>query len=297
MARYFVVGADGLIGSALMAILQASGKQVIGTSRRRDGSDFVYLDLAADANAIASQLRMPKVAERGAACTAYLAASITGIARCESDPSSTWRVNVINTLQVARTLRELGAHVVFLSSNAVFSGREAYPDERSVPDPQTEYGRQKAAVEDELRRWASESGQPAISIARLTKVVTARMPLFAQWVEAIRGGQDVTAYGDRVLCPVSLFHTLHALLSIANAGAGGLYHVTGASDLTYYEFAELMRKELNGVRPVLRGCASVTPAVHQPHSALCPTRAGNAVGIVPQATYDAVRHVAHAIDL
>ena len=274
---FLVVGGDGLIGKALVRTLRAETLEVYATSRRPDVSDslVVPLDLSENPDELFRDGRIRGIAARSR-LTAFISAAITKIAECEQNPVRTRMVNVTNTVELGKKLLAAGIGVVFISSNAVFSGLQSFPTEMDSPAPNNNYGRQKAEAEQALLDiHATLPDAPPLMIVRLTKVVDRAAPLIAGWTENLRAGRRISAFEDRRLSPISLGHTVSSLVAIGKAGATGIYHVTGSGDLSYYEFARLLASSLGAdpdlVTPVVAD-PSIVGLVHQ-YSALGKTAA------------------------
>lgn len=290
---YLVVGGDGLIGKALVRALRAEAKEVYATSRRPEPRDanVVPLDLTRDPDDLFRDRRIQEIAS-GGRLTAFVSAAITKIAECEQDPERTRRINVTNTVGLGKKLLEAGARVIFLSSNAVFSGGMPFPTETDAPSPNNNYGRQKAEAEQSLlRTHAALPDAPPLMIVRLTKVVDRTAPLIAGWIDSLRAGLPIKAFADRRLSPVSLGHVVSSLIAVGKAGITGVYHVTGTDDLSYYEFARLLAFSLAAdpdlVIPVIAD-SSIVGLVQQ-HSALGNTAADKALALRPEAPESAIR--------
>jgi dTDP-4-dehydrorhamnose reductase len=290
---YLIVGGDGLIGKALVNTLRAETPEVYATSRRPDVRDprVVSLDLSGNPDDLFRDDRIREIAAEGR-LTVFMSAAITKIADCEQDPVRTRLVNVTNTVELGEKLLAAGAKVVFMSSNAIFSGLLPFPTETDVPAPNNNYGRQKVEAEHTLLHFHSAlPDAPPLMIVRLTKVVDRSAPLIAGWIESLRAGLPIRAFEDRRLSPISLGHTVSNLIAIGKAGATGIYHVTGTGDLSYYEFARLLACSLvtdpGLVSPVVAD-SSVIGLVHQ-HSALGATAADKALALRPEAPEAAAR--------
>jgi dTDP-4-dehydrorhamnose reductase len=80
----------------------------------------------------------------------YLAFGLTSLNWVHAHPQESRMVNVESTLRIIHQALDRGARVVFFSSEQVFDGRKGGYDETSPPNPVTEYGRQKAEVENRL---------------------------------------------------------------------------------------------------------------------------------------------------
>lgn len=97
-----VIGADGLLGSALMAILPG----VIGTTRKADNDERVKFRLTDDPSVL------PECS------VAYLCAGTKGFRECEGNEAA-FRADVDGNIRIAKHLLSRGTFVVFISAEGV----------------------------------------------------------------------------------------------------------------------------------------------------------------------------------
>lgn len=226
-----VVGADGVIGSCLSRVLSEAGLSVIGTTRKRTGfaTGRVYLDLASDAGFEALPICR----------TAFLCAAVTSMERCRNDPASTRQINVTNTVRLAQHLLGAGSQVIFLSSNTVFDGMRPWARATDSTSPRTEYGRQKADAESQLR---SLDGQ--VSIVRFGKIIHSGMPLLRGWIRDMRADRQIFPFSDSQISPVSLSFAVELLRRVLLAHTTGIIQASAASDITYEQAARYLARRL-----------------------------------------------------
>jgi dTDP-4-dehydrorhamnose reductase len=220
-----VVGADGMIGGALLRRLCAAGRHALGTSRRAEpGQGVVSLDLA----------KLPGNWDGPPVATAYVCAAVTRLEACRRDPEGSALVNVEGTVRLARMLAEQGAHVVFLSTNHVFDGTRPYRRPNEATCPLNEYGRQKAAAEEQILVQASSA-----AVLRLTKVLGERVALFDGWTAALRRGEVIRPYSDLGMAPVPIETVVEVLARLGEQRLGGVHHLSGNRDVSYAKIVRL----------------------------------------------------------
>lgn len=220
-----VVGADSLIGAALMGELRLRGFTAVGTSRRRSCAHF-FLDLE-------KPIDLSVLPE---ARTVFLCAGMNGFAACRELPATAALVNVSATLAIGTHYLEQGGHVVFLSSAAVFGARSDTPNEQDAPTPNTTYGAFKYATEIALLDAATVSGGKC-SIVRLTKVLSFAGSLLKKWRTQGAVDQTIDAFMDVSIAPISLNYLVNGLLEVADSRLTGCFHFAGAQPLTYADLA------------------------------------------------------------
>jgi dTDP-4-dehydrorhamnose reductase len=227
-----IVGQDSMIGSTLSACLRRIGIPVIGTSRRpeRVAEYTVYLDLS------------ERISEWDCPCpisAAVVCASITSLETCKKNPETTAKVNVHGVGDLVKRLVDMGAFVVFLSTNLVFDGSSPFvpPDEKW--SPATEYGRQKAHVEENLIGEGD-----AVCIFRLTKVIGPSYSLFQSWKDALVNRTTIHPFSDMFLSPIPLSCVVSSLRLILENRISGVLQLSGRRDMSYAEAAFMGAEEL-----------------------------------------------------
>ena len=274
--RILVVGADSLIGAGLVSFLERLGADVTGTSRRKETANDrrLYLDLSNEDAMVLPEGRYDCI---------FLCAGITALVDCESDPRGAYRVNVTNMLRLAERFHGNGSRIVFLSSNAVFDGKSVRPDEHSAYCASTEYGRQKALAENGLKALAGGSG--LIAIVRLTKVLSSVSGIAAEFLAQLKDGKPCRALDDLLISPVSLEYVMSVLVEIALKKLSGVFHISGAEEMSYAEFACRLAVYMNIDPSLVRRCSSADVGLitrFQPeYPALGMTRTIQLLGIGP----------------
>src|SRR5271165_1025139 len=134
--RVTIFGASGLLGKALMR--EWSGDTVTGlTSHAADIRDVQGV----------RQVVLETNPE-----WIVLSAAYTDVDGCEGNPERAFAVNRDGAVNVGAAAKEVGARLVFLSSDYVFDGKKATPYETGdARHPQSVYGRTKAEAEIKLQ--------------------------------------------------------------------------------------------------------------------------------------------------
>ncbi len=229
-----VVGGDGAIGSHLVASFESDGWDVFSTTRRV--GHLTQKNLFYDLSRLPGRTKIPPSYSLD---FAVVCAGITSVDQCEKNPSATRIINVDNTLELIKMLRERGIFVAFLSSDLVFDGLMPTPSTQDPVCPTTEYGRQKVEVEQSLLRSSSDA-----VVIRLSKVIKPDMPLFDEWVRRLRRGQSIQPYVNKMMSPISLNFCTEAITRIISARVQGITHVSASKDISYADAAMFISKKL-----------------------------------------------------
>ena len=142
------------------------------------------------------------------------------------------------TRHVVEAAGEVGAHVVYVSTDAVFAGDGAPQDEHADPAPVFDYGRWKASAERIVT-----AGAAGHTVVRLPLVVSVEPDDHV--VQRIRAGAErgeaTTWFTDEVRQPARAEELAGALWRIAAldpAARAGPWHLPGPESLSRYEIAQ-----------------------------------------------------------
>jgi len=232
-----VIGADGLIGSAVASRLEAAGTPVIRTSRRGTPGS-TPLDLTA----ISDRWSPPS-----GIVAAVLCAAVTSTDACRSRPAECRRVNVDATCEMGRRLTDAGARLVFLSTNLVFDGSMPFTPAGTPRCPQTAYGRMKAEAEERLLALGNGT-----TVVRLTKIIGRTLPVIERWRESLGHGEPIRPLADLVMAPVSLDLVTAVIAAAAREPLGPVLQVSASADLSYADVASRLAARWNAASELVR---------------------------------------------
>jgi dTDP-4-dehydrorhamnose reductase len=249
-ARHFpvlVTGAAGLLGRAL-------ARRLLAAAPRPDVlrlTDLPELDVT-DGRAVAEAVRA--LAPR----TVLHLAAWTDVDGAEARPEAARRVNVEATEHVARAAAEVGALLVYISTDFVFDGtKPGLYVEEDAANPQSVYGRTKHEGEVRVRAAAPES-HLVVRTAWLYGAGRARN--FVDVIlAAARQGRPLRVVTDHVGCPTWSEDLAQAIVALLEADARATFHACGAGEASRWDMAvEALRAAGLGV-PVARITAAQMP--------------------------------------
>jgi dTDP-4-dehydrorhamnose reductase len=251
--KVMILGATGLLGKAL--IREGSGDEVTGLSSRD-------VDIRN-----AQQVR--EVLEKARPEWIVLAAAYTDVDGCESHQDLAFAVNRDGPVNVAKAAKQIGAKLIFLSSDYVFDGKNTVPYEiDDTLNPQSIYGRSKAEAELGLLEVL-----PECCIARTSWLFGRGGKCFPETIlklAATRPALDVV--NDQRGCPTYTVDLARAIAELCRRGASGIVHVTNAGDCTWFDFAREIVKSAGLATDVLPVSSQqmARPAPRPAYSVLSP---------------------------
>ena len=161
---------------------------------------------------------------------------------CEKNPTLAFAINAVGAANVARAATEIGAGVVFYSTDYVFGGegrsRHDPHTESSKPDPRNVYGVSKLAGEQLVMN--ANPRHLIIRSAGLYGTATSRMGWTFPELMVSKGRSDgwVKVVTDQALSPTSTRDLAEATQALMERDARGLFHLTNEGECSWYEFAQ-----------------------------------------------------------
>ncbi|MCP5505467.1 MAG: SDR family oxidoreductase [Chlamydiales bacterium] len=218
-----VVGANGLIGKALVR----AWNPPIATTKEELNLLFPSLDSLP----IENETHL------------IIAAGVTKPAVCVRDPLITRKVNVEGTLKLAELAAMHGIIPVLFSTDYVFDGKKGPYSESSPHSPISEYGKQKALLENSI----AEVTQGNYLLLRLSKIYTTipdDQTLIDEIVSHLQKNERYLAATDQVFCPMHLDDLLVVLKHLIQMNKTGIYNVAGKEAVSRYDLAKTICQTL-----------------------------------------------------
>ena len=178
------------------------------------------------------------------------AAALTDTARCEREPDLAHAVNALGARNVAIACGEVGAAMVYVSTNEVFDGAKTEPyAESDEPNPINAYGRSKLAGEQQL-----QGALPQHYIVRAAWLYGQGGNHFVEKILRAAAGGELVGVVDEVATPTWTRDLAGAIARLVATGRFGVYHLTNAGQASRYEWAQevlrLAGKSSVRLRPV-----------------------------------------------
>ena len=228
--KIMVIGGTGLVGNALLRTWTALGAEVAAaTYHCHPSGGFLQLDMQDE-----SQVRALLKTHRPAVVA--VPAANPFVDYCELHPEETRRVNVDGTLNIARACRDVGARMIFYSSDYVFDGLKGTYTEEDAPCPINEYGRQKAEAERGVLAC-----DPRNLVLRTSGAYGWQWEPknFVLQVRANLSQGKPMRVADVRYNPTYVENLAEITAALVASGAGGIFHVVGAEEIVRDEFARL----------------------------------------------------------
>lgn len=234
--KVLIAGANGQLGKDLLLATGNAGHDVVGFGRAE-------MDVA-NAESVNRRLELerPDIVVN---CAAW-----TDVDGAESDETGAFAVNGTGAGNVAAGAREVGAAVVFVSTDYVFDGQKSTPYvESDQPAPLSAYGRTKLA------------GEEATAAANKRHFIVRSSGLFGigggNFVDTMlrlaESTNEVLVIRDQVTSPTYTWHLAYGLTRLIEGIEYGIHHMAAAGQCSWYEFAREIFEQAKVDTKVLSG--------------------------------------------
>jgi len=167
-------------------------------------------------------------------------ASETNVDKCETEKEKAWRTNVEGTRNIAVACSEVGAKLVYISTDYVFDGEKGNYEEEDKPNPMNYYGVTKFEGEKQVISHCQN-----YAIFR-TSVLYGWHPWkqnFATWViNSLKQEKEITVVEDHYNTPTLAGSLAEITIEAVQKDLQGLYHASGSERISRYEFARQIAK-------------------------------------------------------
>lgn len=274
--KILVTGCRGQLGMDLMAYL-SDDHQVAGVSRTE-----VSITNRAGVLSMFQAVRPDWVIHT---------AALTDVDECENNSGMAMAVNADGTENVARACKDIGARLLYFSTNYVFDGVKQSPYvEDDIPNPLTVYGRSKSEGEERVRSILDD-----FVIQRIGWVygsyghnfVKTIVKLGQAQLEDAQAGKSIhrlQVVNDQIGNPTWTMDIARQSSAIMQSGLYGLFHVASEGETTWFDFTRMIFDTLE-MPIVLDPCSSeqFAQAAQRPrYSALANQRTSEAgINVMP----------------
>jgi len=218
-----VLGANGMLGTDVVKVLEALGHEVKALTRKD-------VDLTKPATINDCKWLAKKNADWVVNCTAY-----TAVDKAEEEPEIAFDVNEEGVLNLCGKLNG-GPRLLHISTDFVFDGTATQPYvETDETNPLGVYGQSKLAGEHYAEAMLDD---PIIfRTSWLFGPSGKSFPL--TMIYAHNAGRQLRVVGDQFGCPTYTVDLATAIASAVESNLdSGIYHACGSERMSWHEFAE-----------------------------------------------------------
>lgn len=243
--KFLLTGSTGLVGRQVTKDLTEENHEVYSCyyDQKPEHGNPIHLDLTnlSSIESVINQVKPDVIV--------HLAA-MTDVDGCEDQKDLALLVNAQATEKLAKQAALQNAFFLYVSTDYVFDGTKKLWNENDKPNPLGNYGKSKLEGENKIQNLAS-----SWCIARTSTPfgIHPKKKSFPLWVvENLKSKKEINVLVDQFTSPTYVPNLSKMLIEISEKQLLGVYHVSGASRISRYEFAELISEKLNLDKKLLK---------------------------------------------
>ncbi|MCP6680849.1 dTDP-4-dehydrorhamnose reductase [Bacillus nakamurai] len=225
MTKVLVTGAAGQLGRELCRQLKQAGYEVIALTKAMMN--------------ISDQRSVRHSFSHYKPDIVVNTAAYTSVDQCETELDKAYLINGIGAYYTALEAEQIGARVIHISTDYVFSGRGAEPyKEDDPPEPGTIYGKSKKLGEELIRLTGKNH-----TIVRTSWVYGSGGHNFVNTMLKLTDTRDqVRVVSDQIGSPTYTKDLAETVIQLFDSPPG-TYHAANAGICSWYEFAKAIMEE------------------------------------------------------
>lgn len=265
-----VTGSNGLLGQKIVNQLKnRPDVDLIATSKganRRLVQDFNYISLD-----ITSEKEVSETMEKYKPDVVINTAAMTNVDACEDNQNECWDINVRAVGYLLKESIRHNSHLIHLSTDFVFDGKNGPYKETDEPNPLSYYAKSKVASEELI----SSSDYKNTAIARTIIVFGTGDNLsrgnLVLWAKgALEKQSPINVVDDQYRAPTLAEDLAKGCISIADKNARGIFHLSGPETMSILEIV----KRIAGFYNLSSDCVTPIKTTTLNQTAARPPRTG-----------------------
>ncbi|MDU3522501.1 MAG: dTDP-4-dehydrorhamnose reductase [Clostridium saudiense] len=259
--KILITGSNGQLGNELQKIV-ATGKAEIGAvSEEIKNAEVFAMDV--DTLDITNLEQVKKVLNEVKPDVVINCAAATNVDGCEANQDLAFKINSLGPRNLAMVAEELGAKIVQVSTDYVFSGVGETPlKESDLVAPVSVYGKTKLLGEEFVREFSSK-----YYIVRTAWLYGYVGHNFVYTMMKLGKDRDtLSVVNDQLGNPTHANDLAYHILKLIQTEEYGVYHCTGKGECSWFDFASEIMK-LSGRNCTVNPCTSEEYKSMYPNSA------------------------------
>ncbi|MBK8943849.1 MAG: dTDP-4-dehydrorhamnose reductase [Ignavibacteriae bacterium] len=287
--RILLIGSNGMLGQSVVEILKFRSDVELFLASAEDASFFGEINYSK--LDISNKKDVKNLVMNFYPDFIINTAAYTNVDKCETEKELAWNINVNGVEYLAKYSVPSNAHLIHISTDYVFDGKEGPYSEEDLPNPISYYGRSKLAGENVIKKFDIKS-----TILRTNVLFGATKfgrPDFVKWVfDSLSKNQNIKIVTDQINNPTFIDDLASAITGICDSGKTGLFNIGGSEFLHRFEFtkriAEYFNLDFSLVEPILTKELK-QPALRPLNSGLLNLKAQTELNYIPKSLNECFR--------
>ena len=250
--RILVTGTNGMLGSNTAKFYSERENVELLTSVKTKNKDTNKFDgIVCD---ITDRDQIKKIVL--GFCPDYIinTAAFTNVDLCETEKETAWKTNVKAVEYLAEACRVIDAHLIHISTDYIYDGKNGPYSENDIPNPLGYYGRTKLASENTLK--ISGIKHTILRTNVLYGVSENGKADFVYWViKNLTENKEINIVTDQFNNPTFVDDLISGINKVIEFNKYGIFNIGGKEFLSRFDFtkkiADYFNLNKNLIKPIL----------------------------------------------
>lgn len=259
--KILITGSNGQLGNELQKIVSTGKAEIGSVSEEIKNAEVFAMDV--DTLDITNLEQVKKVLNEVKPDVVINCAAATNVDGCEANQDLAFKINSLGPRNLAMVAEELGAKIVQVSTDYVFSGVGETPlKECDLVAPVSVYGKTKLLGEEFVRDFSTK-----YYIVRTAWLYGYVGHNFVYTMMKLGKDRDtLNVVNDQLGNPTHANDLAYHIFKLIQTEEYGVYHCTGKGECSWYDFASEIMK-LSGRNCTVNPCTSEEYKSMYPNSA------------------------------
>lgn len=240
--RLLVVGANGMLGQRVIEFYSPLNDVEILASSIEDKPLLDHIQYIKSDITVRNDIK--KVVYDFCPDFIINAAAFTNVDLSETERELAWKINVKGVEYLAESARVIDAHLIHISTDYIFDGKNGPYLENDIPNPLGYYARTKLAGENAIK--ISGAKYSIIRTNVLYGIAKFGRPDFVKWVvDSLRSKKQIRIVTDQINNPTFIDDVVQAINKIIELRKEGIYNIGGAEFISRYDFTLMIADYFN----------------------------------------------------
>ncbi len=250
--RILIIGSNGMLGQRLAEYFSSKQNIELMCSSNEDAS--LIPDLQYTQADIANKNAVKELVLGFVPDFVINAAAYTNVDKAETERELAWKINVNGVDNLALYAWTIDAHLIHISTDYIFDGKNGPYSEIDKPNPIGYYGRSKLASENSIH--SSGVRNTILRTNVLYGPAKFSRPHFVRWViSSIKEQKQINIVTDQINNPTYSDDLVWGIDKIVESKKEGIYNIGGKELLSRFDFtlriADYFGLDKSLVKPIL----------------------------------------------
>jgi dTDP-4-dehydrorhamnose reductase len=249
--RVLVIGSNGMLGQTIVKLAKDKNFTILAASNEDTSylDDFMYVKID-----ISDELQVADLILNTKPEFIINTAAYTNVDKSETEKELAEKINVKGVEYLARYANKASSHLIHISSDYVFDGKNGPYTEMDNPNPIGFYGLTKLLGEQVIEK--NTSLYTIIRTNVLYGPAKYGRPDFVKWVyNNLKDNKSINIVTDQINNPTYLIDIASAIITIIENNIVGLFNIGGKEFLSRYDFtlriADFYNLDKSLINPIL----------------------------------------------